>query len=149
VTYYRYLRFFRDGTVISLLTTTEPADVVHHLTKELHEMHRGGAFAHLPSIVMQNALRGRWRLSTAGDNPDADLKDAEGDVFVETEGARSHYMYRMKLSLRSAGKGARNNKLAWQGFWNYNLLTDDSGEFTLRNDKAFFWSRVKSYGDGA
>jgi F-box protein 9 len=98
---------------------------------------------------MQNALRGRWRLSTAVDNPDADLKDAEGDLFVETEGATPKYMYRMKLSLRSAGKGAKNNKIVWQGFWNYNLLTDDSGEFTLRNDKAFFWSRVKSYGDGA
>jgi F-box protein 9 len=149
VTYFRYLRFFRDGTVISLLTTAEPVDVVHHLTKELQETHRDGAAAHLPSIVMQNALRGRWRLSTAVDNPDADLKDAEGDLFVETEGATPKYMYRMKLSLRSAGKGAKNNKLVWQGFWNYNLLTDDSGEFTLRNDKAFFWSRVKSYGDGA
>jgi F-box protein 9 len=149
VTYYRYLRFFRDGTVISLLTTTEPADVVHYLTKELQETHRDGAAPHLSSIVMRNALRGRWRLSTAGDDPDADLKDAEGDVFVETEGASPKYMYRMKLSLRSASKGVRNNKLVWQGFWNYNLLTDDSGVFTLRNDKAFFWSRVKSYGDGA
>ncbi|KAI7248206.1 hypothetical protein KC335_g18480, partial [Hortaea werneckii] len=27
VTYFRYLRFFRDGTAISLLTTAEPADV--------------------------------------------------------------------------------------------------------------------------
>jgi F-box protein 9 len=98
---------------------------------------------------MRNALRGRWRLSTAGDNPDADLKDTEGDVFVETEGASAKYIYRMKLSLRSAGRGARNNKLVWQGFWNYNLLTDDSGQFPLGNDKAFFWSRVRSYGDGA
>jgi F-box protein 9 len=149
VTYYRYLRLFRDGTVISLLTTSEPADVVHYLTKELQETHRNGAAAYLPSIVMQYALRGRWRLSTVVDNPDADLKDAEGDVFVETEGASSKYMYRMKLSLRSAGKGARNNKLVWQGFWSYNLLTDGSAEFTLRNDKAFFWSRVRSYGEGA
>lgn len=34
VTYYRYLRFFRDGTVLSLLTTHEPVEVVHLLTKE-------------------------------------------------------------------------------------------------------------------
>ena len=148
VTYYRYLRFFRDGTVISLLTTTEPTDVVHYLTKDLQEEHRGGASAHLPSIVMQNALKGRWRLSNSSDNPDADLKIAEGDVYIETEGAAPKYIYRLKLSLRSAGKGAKNNKLVWQGFWNYNILTDDTGEFTLRNDKAFFWSRVKSYGDG-
>jgi F-box protein 9 len=149
VTYYRYLRFFRDGTVISLLSTTEPADVVHYLTKELAATHRNGASPHLPSIVMQNALRGRWRLSTAEDSPESDLKDAEGDVFIETEGANPRYMYRMQVSLRSAGKGAKNNKLVWQGFWNYNRLTDDAGEFTLRNDKAFYWSRVKSYGDGA
>ncbi|KAI6712131.1 hypothetical protein JHW43_005326 [Diplocarpon mali] len=149
VTYYRYLRFFRDGTVISLLTTHEPAEVVHHITKELQETHRGGAAAYLPSLFMQHALRGRWRLSSAADDPEIDLKDAEGDLFVETEGASAKYIYRMKLSLRSAGKGARNNKLAWQGFWNYNLLTDDFGEFTLRNDKAFFFSRVKSYGNGA
>ncbi|TVY91860.1 F-box protein, partial [Lachnellula willkommii] len=149
VTYYRYLRFFRDGTVISLLTTDEPGDAVHHLTKELQDTHRGGGSAYLPSIVMQNALRGRWRLSTVADNPDADLKDAEGILFVETEGVKQKYMYRMKLSLRSSGKGAKNNKLVWQGFWNYNLLTDDTAEFTLRNDKAFLFSRVKSYGSGA
>jgi F-box protein 9 len=148
VTYYRYLRFFRDGTVISLLTTDEPADVVHHLTKELQEAHRGGVGQHLPSSVMQSALRGRWRLSNSDDDPEADLKDAEGDVFIETEGATKKYMYRMQLSIRSAGKGSRNNKLVWQGFWNYNILTDDTGEFTLRNDKAFFFSRVKSYGAG-
>ncbi|RDW73271.1 F-box protein pof7 [Coleophoma cylindrospora] len=150
VTYYRYLRFFRDGTVISLLTTTEPSDVVHHLTKELADTHRNGGAPHLPSIVMQNALRGRWRLSTMGDSPEASLKDAEGDVVIETEGATgARYIYRMELSLRSSGKGAKNNKLVWRGFWSHNVLTDDVAPFTLRNDKAFFWSRVKSYGMGS
>ncbi|KAL2872544.1 putative F-box protein (Pof7) [Aspergillus lucknowensis] len=33
VTYYRYLRFYPDGTVIYLLTTVEPADVVPHINK--------------------------------------------------------------------------------------------------------------------
>jgi F-box protein 9 len=149
VTYYRYLRFFRDGTVISLQTTSEPADVVHHLTKELLESHRDGAMSFLPSVVMQHALRGRWRLSTATDNPSADLKDAEGDVLVDTEAPYPKYIFRMELSLRTAGKGAKNNKLAWKGFWYYNKLTNDLEEFTLKNDRAFIWSRVKSYGDGA
>ncbi|KAG0651841.1 F-box pof7 [Hyphodiscus hymeniophilus] len=149
ITYYRYLRFFRDGTVISLQTTSEPADVVHHLTKELLETHRDGAMSHLPSVVMQQALRGRWRLSTTTDNPSADLKDAEGDVLVDTEAPYPKYIFRMELSLRTAGKGAKNNKLAWKGFWYYNKLTHDLEEFTLRNDRAFIWSRVKSYGNGA
>lgn len=147
VTYYRYLRFFRDGTAISLLTTSEPADVVHHLTKDLLALHRGGAMAYLPSAVMQQGLKGRWRLSSTADNPDAVWADAEGDLFVETEGI-GKYMYRMDLSMRVAGRRARNNKLEWRGFYSYNKLTDDWAEFGLKNDKAFFFSRVKSYGAG-
>jgi F-box protein 9 len=52
----------------------------------------------------------------------------------------------MLLSIGSAGRGVRNNKLAWQGYWSYNLLTDDWGEYGLKNDRPFYWSRVKSYG---
>ncbi|KAL2807632.1 hypothetical protein BJX63DRAFT_436842 [Aspergillus granulosus] len=33
VTYYRYLRFYPDGTVIYLLSTVEPVDVVPHINK--------------------------------------------------------------------------------------------------------------------
>ncbi|KAK0656596.1 hypothetical protein B0T16DRAFT_425137 [Cercophora newfieldiana] len=147
VTYYRYLRFFRDGTALSLLTTAEPADVVHHLTREAAALHHRGAAPHLPSSVVQSALRGRWRLAHAGDNPHASLSEVEGDVIVETEGV-SKYIYRLDLALRSAGKGVgtRNNKLVWRGFYSYNRLTDDWAEFALKNDKPFFFSRVKSYG---
>ncbi|RYP64236.1 hypothetical protein DL771_008860 [Monosporascus sp. 5C6A] len=158
ITYYRYLRLFRDGTAISLLTTEEPAHVVHHLTKDLLRLHRGGAAPHLPSAVMGHALKGRWRLSGPLDGPEIDgggaaqetvnLADVEGTLFVETEGAGPKYMYRMDLSMRSAGKAARNNKLVWKGFWSYNKLTDDWAEFLLKNDKPFFFSRVKSYGIG-
>lgn len=150
VTYYRYLRLFRDGTAISLLTTDEPAHVVHHLTKANLALHQGGAGPHLPSAVMSSALKGRWRLSSAADNPDAGLADMEGDLYVETEGVGPKYMYRMELTFRSAGKAAarNNNKLAWKGFWSYNKLTDDWAEFALRHSKPFFFSRVKSYGVG-
>ncbi len=147
VTFYRYLRFFRDGTVISLQTTAEPADVVHFLTKNLQESHKNGQGAHLPSAVMQLATRGRWRLSTASDNSEAERKDVEGDLFVETEGF-GKYIFRMELHLRSVGKGARNNKLVWKGFWNYNKLSDDWAEFGRKHEKPFLWSRVKSYGMG-
>lgn len=150
ITYYRYLRFFRDGTVISLLTTAEPGDVVHHMTKDLLAQHRDGAAAHLPSIVLRHGLRGRWRLSSMLDYPDgaAVPKDAEGELFIETEGPGPKYMYRMNLLLRSAGRGTRNNKLVWKAFHSYNKLTDDWAEFGLRNDKPFFFSRVRSYGVG-
>ena len=144
VTYFRYLRFFRNGTVISLLTTSEPIDVVHHLTQENlptpTHTHHGSL---LPQAVMKDALRGRWRLSGPGDGITS--TEAEGDVHIETEGVVPKYMWRMQFAMGSAGKGTRNNKLSWRGFWSYNRLTDDWGEFGLKNDRAYYWSRVKSY----
>lgn len=154
VTYFRYLRFFRDGTCISLLTTSEPADVVHHLTKQnlAHRHHTSHATPSLlPSAVMKDALAGRWRLSgpaSSASDPSSASTELEGDVHIETAGVVPKYTYRMLLALAHAGKGTRNNKLAWKGFWSHNRLTDDWGEFGLRNDKAFYWSRVRSYGMG-
>jgi F-box protein 9 len=149
VTYFRYLRFFRDGTCISLLTTAEPADVVHHLTKEnLHSHHTSNM---LPSSVMKDALRGRWRLTGPASSvldPTTMEAETEGDLVVETDGVVPKYTYKLMLTLAHAGKGARNNKLAWKWFGSHNKLTDDWGEFGLKNDRAFYWSRVKSYGMG-
>ncbi|MCJ1437955.1 hypothetical protein MMC27_007342 [Xylographa pallens] len=173
VTYYRYLRFLRNGSCISLLTTAEPADVVPYLLPEhLHATHSGN----LPSSVMRHALRGRWRLSGSPFEVSADVaadadtlplspaskthtaaeergeKELPGNLYVETEGPDAKYTYSMQLALRSASHRAgatRNNKLVWRGFWSYNRLTDDWAEFGLRNDRAFFWSRVRSWGMGA
>jgi F-box protein 9 len=158
VTYYRYLRFFRDGSAISLLTTTEPADVVPFLQQEwLSYQHQSGS--NLPQAVMKDALRARWRLTgdvfgekaaravvlgeEAVEEPELEM---EGDVIVETEGVAPKYTYKMHLTFGSAGRGARNNKLNWKGYWNYNRLTDDWGEFGMKNYRPFFWSRVRSYG---
>lgn len=170
VTYFRYLRFFRDGTAISLLTTAEPGDVVHHLTKaNLHRHHAGS----LPSAVMKDALGGRWMLSgsskskatndtdasatpatdavtTAQTKPSAqspaqDESEEEGILHIQTHGVIPKYTYQMQFRLGHAGKSTRNNKLTWLGFWSHNRLTDDWGEFGLRNDRAFYWSRVRSW----
>jgi len=153
VTYYRYLRFFRDGSCCSLLTTAEPADVVHYLTKENIHLHEHGQGL-LPNAVMRHALRGRWRLSGNQQDMNDDSEkeeEEEGNLLIETEGVDpDKYIFKMELALKSAGRagGTRNNKLNWKGFWSYNKLTDDWAEFGLRNDKAFFWSRVRSYGMG-
>ena len=148
VTYYRYLRFFRDGSVISLLTTSEPAEVVPHLQLEHVHNNHTGAF---PQSVMKDALIGRWRLT--GDPWKVQVKqdqeaEPEGDVVIETEGVVPKYMYKMHLALASAGKGTRNNKLAWRGHWSWNRLTDDWAEFAMKNYRAFYWSRVRSFGTG-
>ena len=137
VTYFRYLRFYRDGTCISLLTTSEPADVVHYLSKaHLHTRHTSA----LPSSVMRDAKRGRWRLSGPnelydGDSPPSkalEIGELEGDLHIETEGTDPKYTFTMQLTLKSAGRsgGTRNNKLTWLGFWSYNKLADDVSIFS-------------------
>jgi F-box protein 9 len=141
VTYYRYIRFLRDGTCISLLTTSEPADVVPYLYVE--HMHHHHANSTLPSAPIKDAVLGRWRLS----GPEGRVgEDKEGTLVVETRGATPKYLNKMVLGIGTAGRGAKNNKLTWQGYWSYNRLTDDWGEYMLKNDRAFYWSRVKSYG---
>lgn len=97
---------------------------------------------------MKDALKGRWRLTGPLSSPNGPSDEAEGDVLVETEGVVPKYTYHLHLTLAHAGKGTRNNKLGWKGFFSYNRLTDDWGEFGLRNDRAFYWSRVKSFGTG-
>ncbi|KEF63470.1 uncharacterized protein A1O9_01448 [Exophiala aquamarina CBS 119918] len=225
ITYYRYLRFFRDGTCISLLTTNEPIEVVHHLTKENLAFVRSGGKKDAPSShplnftssapallresghpstpasqsvnnsvapppsaqqIMKHALRGRWRLchpsldtpvvettdtaAATNNNINVDINQATtttatnqtssptppispGDLHIETEGAGPRYMYTMHLSLKSAGSArskhmTKNNKLQWKGFWSFNVLTSDWAEFQLKNDKPFFFSRVRGYGLG-
>ena len=104
---------------------------------------------------MKDALPGRWRLSgpegvagSTGLKGDAEEDEKEGTVYVETEGAAPKYLNKYALKMASAGRGARNNKLAWLGYWSYNKLTDDLAEYGLRNEKPFYFSRVKSYGMG-
>ena len=177
VTYYRYLRFYRDGTCISLLSTHEPIEVVRHLSKEnlpnimqeppkRHHHHhqqnynqlQSDANTTLPSTakaIMANALAGRWHLSPDPSSQHTDVPPTT--VHIETLSHDPHkYIFVMALGLTSANTsaksskagGTRNTKMAWKGFWSYNKLTDDWAEFGLKNDKAFWWSRVGGYGLG-
>ncbi|KAF3480369.1 uncharacterized protein GIQ15_05716 [Arthroderma uncinatum] len=88
VTYYRYLHFYPDGTVLSLVTTTEPIEVVPHITREnvdvltasaatkKHARHISDTPAPVPqttstanpmsptaAATLKHTLRGRWRLT--------------------------------------------------------------------------------------
>ncbi|KAF2237491.1 hypothetical protein EV356DRAFT_511611 [Viridothelium virens] len=159
VTYYRYLRFYRDGTVISLQTPAEPQDVVHHLIEE----NVGTNSQAFPGLsAMKGALHGRWRITgpvdqlTAQSSPETsddeeDLAETvapdeqEGDLYVETESVVSKYMMKMQFGIGNAGRGTRNNKLQWKGFWSYNRYSGDWGELVSKHDRAFTWSRVKSW----
>lgn len=142
VTYYRYLRFFRSGAVLSLLATHEPSEVVHALLPGLLEGKRAPK-----GSAVADARRGRWRLGGGEVEGEGGEKGAdEGALTVETEGIDERYVYRMALRVKGQERGRA--RLAWEGFWNWNRLTDDWGEFGLRNDKPFVFSKVHSYGVG-
>lgn len=187
VTYYRYLRFYPDGSVVSLLSTTEPVDVVPHISKENlmaartpahrhHQRHKAsdhgqslsGSVEPVPPVAMnalEHGLRGRWHLTPPeplpedpdeegkleGPNP-AEVSTDPRDLVIETEGVDPKYVYTMHLSLRSASASksqanpSKNTKLIWRGFWSYNKITDDWGEFGLRNDRAYVFRRVRGWG---
>lgn len=185
VTYYRYLRFYPDGSVVSLLSTTEPVDVVPYISKEnvmaaRATSRRGhqrqvsdigqslsGAADPVPAAAqaaLKHGRRGRWRLTPPDPLPESEDQQPEPsptqdepssdprDLVVETEGVDPKYMYTMHLSLRSASSSkshmnpSKNTKLVWRGFWSYNKLTDDWGEFGLRNDRAYVFRRVRGWG---
>ncbi|OAQ97552.1 hypothetical protein LLEC1_05943 [Akanthomyces lecanii] len=92
--------------------------------------------------------RPRIRFDGSGSGPGAPSGD--DDLSIETEGVGTKYIFKMDLQVRSAGKAtaARNNKLVLSGFYSYNKLTEDWAEFLLKNNKPFFFSRVRSYGLG-
>lgn len=184
VTYYRYLRFYPDGSVVSLLSTTEPVDVVPYISKEnimaaratSHKGHQrqvsdigkslSGAADPVPPVAqaaLKYGSRGRWHLTSpdplpeSEDQPEPTPIQGEPstdprDLIVETEGVDPKYVYTMHLCLRSPSSSkshmnpSKNTKLVWRGFWSYNKLTDDWGEFGLRNDRAYVFRRVRGWG---
>jgi F-box protein 9 len=163
VTYYRYLRFFRDGTLLSLLTASEPSEVVPLFTKDASI----GKDVSL-SATMRHALRGRWRIAPPSipcpylpnvDNPTLSSVVTLDEIDIETEGPAGgcdKYIYKLRLAIRNTSSGnqnttakgshgAKSTRLLWKGFWSYNCISDDWSVFRLRNDRAFVWVKVGAW----
>ncbi|KAK9449826.1 uncharacterized protein V1518DRAFT_414763 [Limtongia smithiae] len=120
VTYYRYLRFYEDGTCICHLNTKEPLEIVPEFHREL--MRRG-------------MFRGTWSMTL------------EGRVRIESQAPTTKYWYLQELDIRSVGR-ARHNRLNWVGFWSVERASNEHREFTLHHEKPFYFSRVLSYDRG-
>lgn len=116
VTYFRFLRFYPSGTCLSLLTTAQPADVVHQIVL---------------GTKLKGVQQGRWSMTRAG------------ELFIEATGPAS-YLFFMSLRIKSSSKG-RQNKLQWDRFDGTHPVTGEVTHFNLRNDKPFYFSKVMSY----
>ena len=83
VTFYRYLRFYHHGLVLSLLTTDPPGTVVRRFN---------------PTLRMAGLSFGRWRLR--GNR--IDLWGLEDPSIPDD---RKKYSFRMSLDLKSTARG--------------------------------------------
>ncbi|KAL1740863.1 hypothetical protein HDZ31DRAFT_46621 [Schizophyllum fasciatum] len=159
ITYNRFLRFFPNGDVLTLLANEEhsPKDIIPQLKPELR---------------MQGLLHGHWRI--VGDTVElTNLMDASGRYDVRrprrgsharthTHTAHSHhaqgahhahassdlpqirYVFNMDLRLRSRPLG-RWNKLEMAAYNVVNLETGDASPVALKNERPFWFSKVRSY----
>ena len=98
VTYYRYLRFFRDGRCLSLCTTHEPGEIVRQLTSDLldklterkvvvptgRQRKNRQVLSETRENPLDNTYKGRWKL---GGEPVAEGKQEydESALSVETD----------------------------------------------------------------
>lgn len=125
VEFYRYLRFFSDGTCMSMQTTVAPADTVSQL---VHGMEAKGL------------SYGHWHLRPGASGTGAtvvvdDLHDA----------TLPHYAFQMRLRLHQSAPG-RWNKLDLLEYASVHLHTGEVLPFPDKHQKPFTFSRVRGYG---
>lgn len=117
ITYYRYLRFYPNGQCLRLLTTEEPSHIVKRYTDKTPP--------HGSEIC-------RWDIGFA---------DNFGHLTIRRSSEK--YSFVEELQIKSQGS-RRHHKLKWLN----STVLDKEGnisECSLRNEKPFFFSRVKSY----
>ncbi|CAO3699112.1 hypothetical protein G6F70_007016 [Rhizopus microsporus] len=119
VTYYRYLRFFPNGTILKHVTTDEPAQVVRLLQ---------------PGFRRQQVFIGEFVL----EDDDHVLIDMN-DPLLPSES------FHMSLKLKTTHRG-KHNKLIWEEYKSASLVPDrDDYVHDLKLLKPYFFSPVRSY----
>lgn len=117
ITYYRYYRFYDDGTVLRLLSTDEPSHVVKHFSKDFNP---------------KNSEICKWSLG---------FDDNFGRLTVTRSNPK--YIFRETMIIKKQG-----NKIHQRLKWISSTVENNEGEISecsLRNEKPFYFSRVKSF----
>ncbi|KAI0705225.1 hypothetical protein BC835DRAFT_1410103 [Cytidiella melzeri] len=122
ITYHRYLRFFPNGEVLSLLTNEEvpPQTVIPLL---------------YPTLRMKGFFIGQWRLEGSTVYI-TNLMDPSGTTF--------RYAFQMILDLRSRPLG-RWNRLDFRTYDSVSLESGEATPLALKNDRPYWFSKVRSY----
>jgi hypothetical protein len=154
ITYYRYLRFYPDGTCIKLLTTLAPDKVVPYFLKTsqtIDPLHTQASrnqsdLTHTQVVTAiskesHRIFHGKWTISS----------DGEVNIKIEN-GSVPYYIFHYNFNIKSVGGISKFNKLTWSNFFGIRkqMTEDDDREgeitsFAIRNEKPFKFLRVKSY----
>ncbi|KAG6890318.1 hypothetical protein C0995_009524 [Termitomyces sp. Mi166 len=143
ITYHRYLRFYPNGQVLSLLANEEftPQQVIPLLK---------------PTLRMKGFYIGTWSLTDTTVQI-TNLLDASGRYPLPTDdsplppsahhfnsGEANRYTFVMTLSLVSRPLG-RWNKMNILAYNSVRLETGDVNPVALKNERPFWFSKVRSY----
>ncbi|CAH2351926.1 F-box protein Hrt3p [[Candida] railenensis] len=167
ITYYRYLRFYPDGSCIKVLTHLDPSSVIPSLSRrnrflipvhseqqqqqqqqtlqaphaQSNQSQAQAAQSHAKSSTHQ-IFKGKWNITS----------DEELHVTI-TEGSVPTYDFHYFFKLKSSGPIFRHNKLAWIKYFALKKEIDEAtgereiSEFTLKNERPFLFSKVRRYHD--
>ncbi|KAL7414818.1 hypothetical protein BDY24DRAFT_414023 [Mrakia frigida] len=136
ITYHRLLRFFADGTCISLLSTEHPSVLVPLLT---------------PTLRMKGLHHGFWSITPPSDSLDPSkpsLYEASGpeiqvSSLVEPDSVNETrpLKYTFQMVLRLGGPRGRWNKIELKEYKSLNLSNGEELDIRLFNQKSFFFSK--------
>lgn len=140
ITYYRYLRFYPDGTCVMALTALEPQHVVPQFLRK-NKLRRilsnPESKEHINlSKEPHKIYHGHWTITTIGE---VSVRVDDGPVAYCT----FHYRFQIKNMA-----SVRHAKLAWINYYAVYKEEDREGEmvdFSLKNETAFKFLRVRSY----
>ncbi|KAN0121263.1 hypothetical protein V8E52_003851 [Russula decolorans] len=122
ITYHRYLRFYPNGQVISLLANEE------HEPQHIITMLR-------PTLRMKGFYIGTWKLSGL---------TVQVSNLLDPSNPTARYSFQMTLTLRSRPLG-RWNKLEFDEYESINLEDGEATALGLKNERPFWFSKVRSY----
>ncbi|KAH7921300.1 hypothetical protein BV22DRAFT_1038818 [Leucogyrophana mollusca] len=132
ITYHRYLRFFPDGKVLSLLANEE------HQPQQVIPMLK-------PTLRMKGFYIGDWHLDGTTVHL-TNLAEMHDKVTTNTNVAppEARYVFQMTLALRSRPVG-RWNRLDFIGYDSVEIETGEAVPLPLKHERSFWFSKVRSY----
>ncbi|KAF8318743.1 hypothetical protein DL93DRAFT_2225638 [Clavulina sp. PMI_390] len=152
ITYHRYLRFFPDGTVLSLLANDEnPSETVHILKPSLRRkgFYIGTWSLSGNTVTVRELLDPSGQLTKYGFEMILTIKSKPTGRLVYTSPALLFSFFPMSSLFTERGPSVfcipRWNKLELEEYNSVKLETGEGDALPLRNERPFWFSKVRSY----